>query len=66
MPYNNYKSLLKQIEMKLKYRHTLPLFLIGRIYLIKITTDCSEFQLPAPLHQLMRRSFSSKGSPLST
>lgn len=29
VPYNNYKSLLKQIEIKLKYQHTLPFFLIG-------------------------------------
>lgn len=29
VPHNNYKSLLKQIEMKLKYWHTLPFFLIG-------------------------------------
>lgn len=64
--------------MKLKYWHTLSFLLIGGIHLIKITTDCSEFavrmdtemnlslQLPAPLHQLMCQSFSSKGCPLST
>lgn len=50
--------------MKLKYRHTLPFFLMGGIHRIKITTDCSEFaartdpeinlslQLPAALNQL--------------
>lgn len=58
--------------MKLKYRHTLPFFLMGGIHRIKITTDCSEFaartdpeinlslQLPAALNQLKCQSLAPK------